>query len=82
MSHCTAVDGKRLTNQSMGTPISLSMKYSNPLWHSYNQGLLKITDPDRATGPIIATNCGHFVQRDDPDFVVNEVMSLLRKSEL
>ncbi|KAL8936689.1 MAG: hypothetical protein Q9216_004799 [Gyalolechia sp. 2 TL-2023] len=40
--------------RSMGTPISLSMKYSNPLWHEYNQGLLKITDPERAIGPLVA----------------------------
>lgn len=70
-----------LTKQGMGIPISLSMKYSNPLWHRYNQDLLKITDPELAIGPIVAKNCGHFVQRDDPSFVVDQLSSLLRRVE-
>ncbi|KAL8677278.1 MAG: hypothetical protein Q9186_006289 [Xanthomendoza sp. 1 TL-2023] len=32
--------------QSMGTPISLSMKYTNPIWHHYNKGVAQITDPN------------------------------------
>ncbi len=63
----------------MGTPLSLSMKYTNPLWHQYNQDLLKITDPNLATGPIVAKDCGHFIQRDDPSFVVHQLTSLLAK---
>lgn len=63
----------------MGTPISLSMEYSNPLWHHYNQGLLKITDRERATGPLVAQGCGHFVQRDDPHFVIDQLSLLLRR---
>lgn len=63
----------------MGTPISLTMKYTNPLWHSYNQGLLGITDPELATGPVTAQNCGHFVQRDDPGFVVDQLSLILGK---
>lgn len=63
----------------MGTPMSLSMRYSNPLWHAYNQGLVKITDEDRRRGPVIAKGCGHFIQRDDPDFVVGELSALLEK---
>ncbi|KAI4224343.1 MAG: hypothetical protein L6R36_004718 [Xanthoria steineri] len=65
--------------KSMGTPISLTMKYTNPLWHGYNQGLLQITDPHLAVGPVVANNCGHFVQRDDPSFVIDQLSSLLRR---
>ena len=61
----------------MGTPIWLSMTYSNPVWHAYNQGLAKITDHERSKGPVEAKGCGHFVQRDDPDFVVRELSELL-----
>ncbi|KAL9047707.1 MAG: hypothetical protein Q9206_006534 [Seirophora lacunosa] len=68
--------------ESMGTPISLTMKYSNPKWHRYNEGLLKITDPDLATGPVVAESCGHFIQRDDPSIVVKELSSLLAKLKL
>lgn len=63
----------------METPISLSMRYTNPIWHKYNLGLAKITDPERSRGPIIAKGCGHFIQRDDPNFVVEELFSLLDK---
>ncbi|KAL8721236.1 MAG: hypothetical protein Q9225_002048 [Loekoesia sp. 1 TL-2023] len=71
-----------LTSQSIGTPISLSMKYSNPLWHRYNKGLLKITAPEKAIGPLTAQDCGHFIQRDDPNFVVDQLSYLLRRLEL
>ncbi|KAL8732262.1 MAG: hypothetical protein Q9166_002834 [cf. Caloplaca sp. 2 TL-2023] len=65
--------------QSMGTPISLSMKYTNPIWHEYNQGLLQITDPNLSVGPIVARDCGHFVQRDDPSFVTDQLSLLLSR---
>lgn len=61
----------------MGTPISLSMKYSNPVWNEYNTGLSQLTEPKRSRGPIIAPGCGHFIQRDNAPFVVTEVLELL-----
>ncbi|KAL8645811.1 MAG: hypothetical protein Q9226_007128 [Calogaya cf. arnoldii] len=78
-------DHKRFASeslQSMGTPISLSMKYTNPLWHRYNEGLLQITDPHLAIGPIVAKDCGHFVQRDDPSFVTDKLSLLLGRLDL
>ena len=63
----------------MGTPISLSMKYSNPVWHRYNVGLSQLTEPERSKGPVIAPGCGHFIQRDNAPFVVTEVLELLDK---
>lgn len=65
--------------RTMGTPRFLSMKYSNPVWDSYNQGLAKLTDEDRSKGPIQAKGCGHFIQRDDPNFVVDETLDLVDK---
>ncbi|KAL6718638.1 hypothetical protein ACLMJK_002872 [Lecanora helva] len=65
--------------RTMGTPIFLSMKYSNPVWHAYNQGLIKLTEEDRRKGPIQAKGCGHFIQRDDPNFVVDETLDLVDK---
>ncbi|KAI1820542.1 Alpha/Beta hydrolase protein [Xylaria intraflava] len=62
---------------SMKTPIAISMNYTNPTWHRYNEGLAKLTSPDKATGPIIAKNCGHFVQRDDPVAVSKLACALL-----
>lgn len=60
--------------RTMDTPISLSMKYSNPAWHTYNQGLAKLTSTDRSKGPTQAIGCGHFIQRDDPNLVVDETL--------
>ena len=65
--------------RTMGTPKFLSMKYSNPAWHIYNEGLAKLTDADQSKGPIQAKGCGHFIQRDDPNFVVEETLGLVDK---
>lgn len=55
------------------------MQYLNPVWHRYNEGLIKLTDPKFSKGPIQAKGCGHFIQRDDPSFVVDEVLDLVDK---
>lgn len=38
-------------------------------WAEYNQGLTKLTNEGRRKGVLIATGCGHFIQKDDPLFV-------------
>ena len=53
------------------------MTYANPTWQAYNSALTKITDEGRAIGPLIAINCGHFIQKDGPKFVSDELTSLL-----
>ncbi|KAL9074572.1 MAG: hypothetical protein Q9161_002164 [Pseudevernia consocians] len=68
--------------RTMGTPIGLSMMYMNPTWHKYNQGLVHITDREKSKGPIFAKGCGHFIQRDDPDFVIKETLDLVDKVRL
>ena len=60
----------------MGTPISLSMTYTNTLWHEYNQGLVRLTGPERGIGPHIAPMVGHFIQRNVM-FVVRSVLTLI-----
>ena len=65
--------------RTMGTPVGLSMMYMNPIWHEYNQGLVHLTDREKSKGPIFAKGCGHFIQRDDPDFVVRETLDLVDK---
>ncbi|KAI1130390.1 Alpha/Beta hydrolase protein [Nemania abortiva] len=62
---------------SMETPYSISMSYTNPTWRRYNEGLAKLTTLEKASGPIIATHCGHFIQRDDPAFVVELACKML-----
>lgn len=68
--------------RTMGTPVGLSMMYMNPIWHEYNQGLVQITDREKSKGPIFAKGCGHFIQRDDPDFVIRETLDLVDKVRL
>ncbi|KAI0412112.1 Alpha/Beta hydrolase protein [Xylaria grammica] len=62
---------------SMKTPISISMNYTNPTWHRYNEGLTKLTSPGKASGPIIAKDCGHFIQRDDPTLAAELACGML-----
>jgi pimeloyl-ACP methyl ester carboxylesterase len=62
---------------SLHTPRLLTMTYANPMWQRYNEGLVGITDEGKAIGPIIAVGCGHFVQKDGPGFVSDELVSLL-----
>jgi pimeloyl-ACP methyl ester carboxylesterase len=65
--------------KGMGLPLAITNTYTNPYWHRYNEGLAKITNSERSKGPIQAEKCGHFIQRDDPDFVVHEIVELLNK---
>lgn len=62
---------------SLKTPKVLTMTYANPAWQKYNEGLVNITENSKAIGPIIAVGCGHFVQKDGPGFVSDEMVSLL-----
>ncbi|KAH8661428.1 Alpha/Beta hydrolase protein [Tricladium varicosporioides] len=65
--------------ERMGTPISMSMKFTNPYWAKYNEGLLKITDEERSGKVVIAKGCGHFIQNDDPQFVADEIKKMVTK---
>ncbi|TVY20023.1 hypothetical protein LARI1_G000982 [Lachnellula arida] len=62
----------------MGTPKSLSMRFTSKYWAEYNQGLTKITDRDTG-GVVIAPGCAHFIQKDGPGFLAQEVMSMIKK---
>ncbi|KAI5198964.1 alpha/beta-hydrolase [Aureobasidium subglaciale] len=65
--------------KSFGVPKVLVMRYVNPVWHEYNNNLATLTKSDKSRGPIIAEGCGHFIQKDNPVFVANEVCKLLQK---
>ena len=66
-------------SEKMGIPKALSINYSNPYWHKYNQGLSKITGPARSKGPLQAPGSGHFIQKDNPAFVAQELDEILSK---
>ena len=71
-----------LTIQTMGTPIYLTMRYSNPIWDVYNRGLATLTESKLSKGPIQAQGCGHFIQRDNPQLVVEETLDLVDKAKI
>ncbi|KAI1323464.1 Alpha/Beta hydrolase protein [Xylariaceae sp. FL0255] len=70
---------KESSDGSMKTPLEISSNYTNPIWHRYNEDLTRITDSEKASGPIIAKNCGHFIQRDDPTLAAELTCQLLKK---
>lgn len=66
-------------SEKMGHPKILTTTYTNPYWHAYNEGLAKITEEERSRGPLQAPNSGHFVQKDNPEFVAKELVRLLSR---
>jgi pimeloyl-ACP methyl ester carboxylesterase len=65
--------------ERMGRPRLLTETYVNPYWHAYNEGLARITAPERSKGPLLAPRAGHFIQKDNPDFVAQELDELLSR---
>ncbi|PYH40406.1 alpha/beta fold hydrolase [Aspergillus saccharolyticus JOP 1030-1] len=63
----------------MGPPAPVTNRFVNPYWQRYNEGLAQITAPEYSMGPVIAPNAGHFVQKDNPEFVAQELNALLEK---
>ncbi|KAI1125083.1 Alpha/beta hydrolase fold-1 [Nemania abortiva] len=62
-------------------PIGMADMYTQPMWQKYNEGLCQLTDPDRAEGPLIAPNSGHFIHKDNPQFVAQQLEDLIQKVE-
>ncbi|KAH7369929.1 Alpha/Beta hydrolase protein [Rhexocercosporidium sp. MPI-PUGE-AT-0058] len=62
----------------MGTPRSLS-KITNEFWAEYNEGLTGITDEGKCKGVVIAKGCGHFIQKDSPEFVAQEISDMIKE---
>ncbi|KAG9233755.1 Alpha/Beta hydrolase protein [Amylocarpus encephaloides] len=65
--------------ERMGTPRSMSMRFTNKYWAEYNERLLKLTDPERSRGVVIAEGCGHFIQMDNPEFVAEGILKMMGK---
>ncbi len=51
----------------------------NRYWAEYNQGLTKITDEGKCGSVVIARGCGHFIQKDDPAFVAEEIVNIMER---
>jgi pimeloyl-ACP methyl ester carboxylesterase len=67
--------------KSFGVRKELVMRYIQPVWEEYNKGLVRLTRKEKVKGPIVARGCGHFIQRDDAEFVAGEICELLLRLE-
>jgi hypothetical protein len=63
---------------SLKVPVAHTMNYLHPAWHEYNIGLTKLTDSSRSKGPLVAPNAGHYIQKDNPDFVAGLILDMLK----
>jgi pimeloyl-ACP methyl ester carboxylesterase len=77
-------DGEVHAKQSVGMlqqPISLTRKFSDPMWQEYNQGLLSLVDVNKRLRKevVIAEGAGHVIQKDRPDLVAGYVEEMLAK---
>ncbi|KAK0646989.1 Alpha/beta hydrolase family-domain-containing protein [Cercophora newfieldiana] len=61
---------------SLGVPKAVTNAYVNPAWRAYNEGLAKLADGSEVK---IASGCGHFIQKDGPEFVAGEILRLLER---
>lgn len=57
----------------------LTEQYIEPAWHKYNMGLLRLTggDDPGADDIVVAPGAGHFIQRDNPGVVAEEIYKML-----
>ncbi|OJD32026.1 alpha beta-hydrolase [Diplodia corticola] len=63
---------------SLHVPKALTNAYINPPWQAYNNELVQLAPDDgRVKRPVIADKCGHFIQRDGPEFVAEQLGELL-----
>ncbi|PVH75999.1 hypothetical protein DL98DRAFT_562158 [Cadophora sp. DSE1049] len=69
-----------LSYEMMETPRSLS-RITNGYWAKYNEDLTQITDEGKSKGVVIARGCGHFIQKDDPEFVAKQISSMVKELE-
>ena len=69
------------TARQMGITEVYSQHYTNPFWWEYNKEICKISDPERVKGPIEAVGAGHFIQKDKPELVVEELKEIIGKVE-
>lgn len=65
------------SSKQFGVAESVTTSFTNPYWQRYNEGLCQLTVAERSRGPIEAVGSGHFVQKDRPDLVVDEIRHLI-----
>ncbi|KAJ4323912.1 hypothetical protein N0V84_004136 [Fusarium piperis] len=69
------------TGMDLGIPVAVVQAYMNTYWHLYNQGLAKLTIPERSKGPFQVPGAGHFIQADNPAYVAERLHEMLQLLE-
>ncbi|KAK8007014.1 acyl-CoA N-acyltransferase [Apiospora arundinis] len=75
-------DPKSFAEESLKVwPRGLTERYVQPGWEKYNEGLLGIAGdgPGTRGEVVIAPQCGHFIQKNNPRFVADEIIGLLKR---
>ena len=65
-----------LMKGSLAVPKAVTNAYVNPAWRAYNEGLASLAEDAELK---IADGCGHFIQRDGPEFVAGEILRVLER---
>ncbi|KAK7909162.1 alpha/beta-hydrolase [Apiospora marii] len=61
------------------SPRGLTERYVQPAWERYNEGLLAIGGAAAGSRKVvIAPGCGHFIQKNNPRFVADEVIAMVK----
>ncbi|KAH7065391.1 Alpha/beta hydrolase fold-1 [Macrophomina phaseolina] len=80
VGHDPEVFAKQSETGTLQVSSAVTNAYVKPAWEAYNQDLIHLlSDPRRVEGPVIAPNCGHFIQNDDPEYVAEELNKLLNR---
>ncbi|KAL2673916.1 hypothetical protein Neosp_012361 [[Neocosmospora] mangrovei] len=66
----------------LGIPVAVIQIYMNTYWHRYNQGLAKLTVPEKGKGPFQVPGAGHFIQADNPAYVAERLHEMLQLLEV
>ncbi|KAK4501376.1 hypothetical protein PRZ48_007184 [Zasmidium cellare] len=61
----------------LGAPQALVLRYMSPTLQVAFRGLMQLTDADRARGLTIAPCSGHYVNKDAPGCVADEIWKLV-----
>ena len=60
-------------------PGIMTKTYFDPAWQAFNEGLVTITSPEKRKGPIIAKGAGHYIMKETPEIVADELLELWAK---
>ncbi|KAK9782892.1 putative Alpha/Beta hydrolase protein [Seiridium cardinale] len=64
-------------SEKMGITTKYARQYIEPYWQDYNKKLLLAVSEGKRKGPVVAERADHFIQKDRPDVVADEIKYLV-----